>query len=161
MKNLFFLFTVTFVSLSLYHSAQATPPNEGDSQTLIKATYHPGYEIHPKRRTFVLTVNGKMSLEVVDLRDSGTTVVKDLGHLSMEATTNLRKDIDAIPVSAKLVDPRAGEPPCVDTPTITVSVRTNAKSIEIYRRANCHKWDLDSHQGRFAAEFGALFLRFD
>ncbi len=161
MKNLFFLFTATFVSLGLFYSANAMPPHEIGNQTLIKATYQPGYEIQPKRRTFVLNVNGKMSLEVVDLRDSGATVVKDLGRLSPEAMANLKKDVEAIPVSAKLVDPRAGEPPCVDTPTITVSVRTNNKAMEIYRRANCHNWDLDSYQGRFAAEFGALFLRFD
>jgi hypothetical protein len=140
--------------------AHAMPPIEAAAEPLVKATYQPGYEMNPQRRTFLLHENGKMTLEVVSLRD-GSRSIQDLGHLASAAMTNLKKDIDTIPSNAKLVDPRAGDPPCVDTPAISVFVLSKSKALEVYRRANCHKWDLDSYQGRLAAEFGALFLRFD
>lgn len=162
MKKLVIILTSTFTSFYSATGAQTAPQSEFGPETLIKATYISGFEINPKRRTFTFKVDGKMSLEVSDLRDgAGPSTKKNLGQLSADAVAKLKNDIDSIPASAKLTNSHMGGPVCTDTPSVSVSVQTHQRVMEVYRRANCHQWDLDSREGKFAAEFGAIFLKFD
>ena len=130
-----------------------------NAATLIKADRMPGFERMPQHREFVLDSSGKMTLTIEGFRDQKKEV-EVLGQLSKKVVARIATRIDELAEKSELVDPRKGEPMCMDAPSFSVSVFKGEKEIVIERRAGCHSAQINDYGVDELTGMANLFLNF-
>ncbi len=145
------LITVTVFSvLSMAQMVQATP--------VLTANYEPGFNPKPVEKVLVLDSSGEMTLSSKDLR-SGTLTQQKLGVLSTDEMAKIETLIAGMDPLAKAIDPRAGQPMCTDTPSVSVTVyKANASKTMIYQSAGCHTWEFQNYGIRTLGQLGLSLL---
>ena len=129
-----------------------------NAKTLLVAQKSPGFEMNPTSLILTLDDSGKITLEKQEF-SSGKKSVRKIGQLSKEIVNNIAAGLAAIEPSLQVVDQKAGEPQCTDTPTVIVNNLVTGTEQNMYKSAGCHTWTLPNDEGVDSVNFALFLLR--
>lgn len=145
MKNLF----VALVFVLGFTTVQAS--------TIVKAVMTPGFTMNPETRTFLLDSSGLMQKKIL-IHQTGQIRFIRLGQLSAYTTNELQKEVKALDIRSPLVDEHTGQPTCMDSGGLSISIIQGKAQKEIFRQAECHEFHLASFEGRHIIKLAMGFI---
>lgn len=136
-----------FAFASLFNGADVRAAEPHD--IVARYAFQPGYQRNPARITLVVHGDGALGYKHVDLITRVVTS-RTLGTLSQDSIQTLRQSASQLR-REDLQDQEPGQPHCMDTPTIEMSVvHDDGEEVVISRSAECHHFDMPASEAAAA-----------